>query len=89
MHKQYQKQGVVFIGLTTHDEFALDTMKEHLDTLGVEWLNGYGADKTLLELQAFSVPSVWVIGPDGRIVWNFDSRESMEEGIEKALTAVE
>ena len=63
----------------------MDYMESFLHNAGIKWLNGYGAFNTLQQLQANYIPAVWVIGTDGRVVWNTDSQETLEEGIEQAL----
>ena len=60
-------------------------MESFLHKAGIKWLNGYGAYNTLQQLQASYIPAVWVIGSDGRVVWNQDSRKTLEEGNEEAL----
>ena len=62
-------------------------IEEFVSEVGIEWPNGFGASQTLLEFQAEYIPSVWVIGTDGKIVWNHDSRGTLEDGIEQALAA--
>ena len=85
MHKRYKNRGVVFIGLTTDNEMMMEYMESFLHKAGIKWLNGYGADNTLIQLETPYFPSVWVIGTDGRVVWNMGSRRTLEEGIEEAL----
>lgn len=63
----------------------IDYMESFLNRAGIKWLNGYGAYDTLKQLETSYIPAVWVIGTDGRIVWNSDSRKTLEEGIEEAL----
>lgn len=84
-YEKYKDKGVVFIGLTTEGESAKAKSEEFLKTNGVEWPNGYGAESTLQQLGAQYIPNIWVIGRDGKVVWNFDSRGSVANGIELAL----
>ena len=63
----------------------MDTMESFLHKAGFKWPNGYGAYNTLQQLEAHYIPAVWVIGTDGRVVWNRDSQNTLEEGIEEAL----
>ena len=67
----------------------MDDMESFLHKSGIKWLNGYGAYNTLQQLEAHYIPAVWVIGTDGRVVWNTDSRKTLEEGIEEALQDAE
>ena len=83
----YKDRDVVFIGLTSEGSAELDKSRRFLDNVGITWLNGYGAVETLTEFEAEGIPAVWVIGTDGKVVWNSDSRGSVEDGIENALAA--
>lgn len=88
--KTYQKfkdQNVAFIGLTSDGEDLLPEIRQWLKETGITWPNGYGAIESLIAFKADTIPQVWVIGADGRVVWNVDSEsnESLEEGISRAL----
>ncbi len=87
--KKFSDQDVVFIGLTSEDEESLPEIRQFIEETGIPWVNGYGpqAVETLGRLEAYAIPAVWVIGRDGVIVWNRDSRESLEDAIEAALAA--
>ena len=85
VHKRYRDRDVIFLGLTGEDERNLLEIKNFLHLHKVTWPNGYNAHETLFEFEAEFIPAVWVIGRDGKIVWNSDSRKSLEEGIEQAL----
>jgi hypothetical protein len=63
----------------------MDSMESFLHKADIKWLNGYGAYNTLKQLEAHYIPAVWVIGADGRVVWNQDSRKTLEEAIEEAI----
>ena len=89
MHKKYSDQGVVFIGLTHEDETALTKSQAFLDAAGITWLNGYGAIDTLLAFEwTGAYPTMWVIGTDGKVIWNSDSPGTLEDGIEEALNSM-
>ncbi|MCA9004034.1 MAG: TlpA family protein disulfide reductase [Planctomycetaceae bacterium] len=87
VYNKFKDQNVAFIGLTSDSEELLPEIKEWLSDTGITWPNGYGADESLFAFKAEFIPQVWVIGTDGKIVWNEDSRsdESLEEGIQRAL----
>ena len=76
---------MVFIGLTTQKQSELGQVKGFLKSHGVKWRNGYGARKTLTGFEAQYIPTVWVIGRDGKVVWNKASYATMEAAIEDAL----
>ena len=88
--KTYQKfkdQNVAFIGLTSDGENLLPEIRQWLEETGITWPNGYGAIESLIAFKADTIPQVWVIGTDGKVVWNVDSEptESLEQGISRAL----
>ncbi|MFK7778655.1 MAG: TlpA disulfide reductase family protein [Gimesia sp.] len=89
-YKKFKDQQVVFIGLTTDGEDMLPVIREWLKDTGITWPNGYGAIDSLIAFKAETIPQVWVIGTDGKVVWNVDSEstESLEEGINRALSQI-
>ena len=91
VQKQFQDRGVNFIGLTVEtveNEESLPQIQGFLNTAGITWPNGYGANDTLVAFESDYIPRAWVIGPNGEVVWNFDEPGSLEDGIEKALAMV-
>ncbi len=89
-YQKFKDQKVVFIGLTTDDEELLPEIRQWLKETGITWPNGYGAFDSLMAFHADTIPQVWVIGIDGKVVWNVDSesKESLEQGINRALSQI-
>lgn len=87
MHEKYRGQGVVFFGLTPEPEASNSNSRAFLQDTKITWANGYGATKTLEAFDTKCFPSAWVIGRDGKVTWNRDSRGSLESAIEAALNA--
>ncbi len=85
-HAAYRDRGVVFIGLTPDRADQLADVEEFLSKTGITWPNGYGAFESLIDLDAEYFPAAWVIGRDGKIVWNYDSPGDLADGIELALS---
>jgi thiol-disulfide isomerase/thioredoxin len=85
-HAEYRDRDVVFIALTFEGAEQLPDIQKFLRGTGISWPNGYGALGTLTELEVEYFPAVWVIGRDGKIVWNFDSPGELADGIELALS---
>lgn len=85
MYDKYRDRDVVFIGLTSEGASSLSGIRKFLSETGVPWVNGYGARDTLAAFQNSYIPQMWVIGPDGRVVWNRASSGDLEDGIEQAL----
>jgi thiol-disulfide isomerase/thioredoxin len=86
-YDMYHKRGVVFLGLTVDSEDAIPQMKEFLTETKITWPCGYGAGDTLNALHAEMIPQVWVVGSDGKILWNLDESGSLEAAIEEALAS--
>ena len=89
LERKYRDRGVVFLGLTSDGKESLALSKRFLTETRVPWPNGYGAVQPLDTLESDSIPRVWVVGRDGRIVdeiIGFDpSHEAVRSGIERAL----
>jgi len=88
MVRLYEKFGaddVVFIGLTSETEEMVPAIETFVEQAGIDWPNGYGAGQTLTDLQASFIPAVWIINRDGKVVWNYDSPESLEDAIADAV----
>jgi hypothetical protein len=64
-YKRFRGRGVSFVGLTAADR--ADAERFLADT-EISWPNGYGAKPTLDALGS-RVPTIYVVGPDRRIVW--------------------
>ncbi len=85
IHKQFADRGVVFIGLTSEDEESLPLVKKYVEQSGITWLNGWGAIKTLRELDAQFIPCAFVIGADGQLLWSSNQDGTADEVLEQAL----
>jgi hypothetical protein len=40
-----------------------------------------------MALKSEFIPQVWVVGTDGKILWNFDNEGSLDAAIENALSS--
>ena len=85
IYNKFHSRGVVFIGLTAEGLGAVPKMKRFLSETRITWPNGYGAVRSLRQFEANSIPAVWVIGRDGKVAWNHNSKGTLEDGIEAAL----
>lgn len=86
LYHKYRDQGVVFLGLTDEGEDQLPAIQEFIETTGIPWPNGYGAAETIEQLGAAHWrPGVWVIGTDGRVLWNYGRSEPLEDALRRAL----
>ena len=92
VYEHYRDQGVFFLGLTSAD---IEDARTYVDYLKVPWPNAYDAGPTIDKLGA-NAPTVFVVGSDGRVLWN-DSKarfkhevseygERLEQAIDHALS---
>lgn len=85
LHEEYQEQGVEFVGITYEPPQRLAEVQEFLKNTGITWLNGYGAVQTFQDWNVQAVPCVWIIDSHGRILWNVNSPQPLEQAIPLAL----
>ena len=84
-YDKYKDRGVQFLGLTMEGGDKLADSHEFVDSLHIQWPNGYGAGETIAALGVRAIPAVFVVGKDGRIIWNSDRHGNVEDAIESAL----
>lgn len=89
LHATYAPRGVKFIGLTSENEGVLLESKRFVREEGLTWPQGYGAQEMLVALQVNAIPEVWLVGRDGKIVWDQSSKDSIEAVLERLLTTNE
>jgi hypothetical protein len=85
VHEKLRDQGVVFIGLTPEPKESNSDSLAFLNDNKITWANGFGAQKTLAAYKTACYPSAWVVGRDGKVVWNRDAGQSIEDAIAAAL----
>lgn len=87
--EQYRDRGVLFLGLTVMGARDLELSRQFLEETGIPWPNGYGAERPLEALNAETLPRVWIVGRDGKIVdeiVGYDpTHQAIRAGIERAL----
>ncbi|MFM9963550.1 MAG: redoxin domain-containing protein [Planctomycetaceae bacterium] len=85
LHERFADRGVVFLGLTDEGEKKLDAIQRVLGNAGARWPNGWGATQTIQDLNAVYLPSVYVIGTNGQIMWTSADRGELSEILEQLL----
>jgi len=85
LRKQYAERGVVFIGLTSEDESSLQTVRDYVETNHVNWLIGWGALETLQDLGTEFIPMAYVIGADGKLLWDSQHEGTPDDALEQAI----
>jgi thiol-disulfide isomerase/thioredoxin len=89
IYDEYHSKGVVFVGMTSDDSVSVKNVEKFLDKYKVEWPNAYGAANSLMAFEADYFPGYWLIGRDGKVVWNkaLQGRVPIQTAIEQALAA--
>lgn len=97
LHKKYQEQGVVFLGLTIEglDPQSLKKSRDYVESEHPSYPNGYGAVKIMDALNVQSIPQLWVVNHENKIVhhsigWGPNSIRDLEQAViaaQKALPA--
>lgn len=86
LHDKYGDR-VAFVGLSSDAPDAVELVEEFVAKTGIEYPVGYGAIETLIGFDANAFPAVWIVGPDGKVVWNraVEGTQSLEDALEAAL----
>ncbi|MCA9038890.1 MAG: TlpA family protein disulfide reductase [Planctomycetaceae bacterium] len=81
------KDRVQFIGLTAEGPDQLEAINEFISENAVEWPTGYGPDavETIIGFESNLIPEIFIIGPEGKVVWNHNTETSIVDGLELAL----
>lgn len=85
LYEKYHSENVLFLGLTHEGEEALPAIKSFLANTKISWPNGYGALETMIGFEAEFFPLVWVISPEGKVVWNRDSSEELADFLARTI----
>lgn len=78
----------MFVGLTAEGAESKSESQAFLDSVGITWPNGYGARKTIDAFGVQGYPTMFVIGADGKVVWNDEIGGELESAVDEALAAL-
>jgi len=78
IHKKRAAEGLVIVGLSDEPKATVEPFAKKLD---IPYIIGYGA-KSLDAYGVEGIPTAFVIGADGNLVW---SGHPMDKGFEKAI----
>ncbi len=88
MYAKYKPQGLEIVGISLDED--LQRLKTFITTNQLGWIITYSGkgwdDPTARQYGVSGIPSVWVIGKDGKVVSD-NARSTLAETIEKALSA--
>lgn len=85
IHDEYADRGVKFVALTDQTADALESIESFATKLKVPWPIGYGADETTKKFEIPGYPTTFVIGRNGKVVWNSFETGTLDGAIRKAL----
>ena len=85
IHDKYADRGVKFVALTQEDAGAMQKIENFVSTLKVPWPIGYGATETTQKYEIPGYPTTFVIGRNGKVVWNSFEMGTLDGAIRKAL----
>lgn len=90
LYAKYKPKGVEFLGISLDRANSRDKLAAFIKTNQIEWLHAYSGkywdDPTARHYGIRGIPSVWVIGKDGRVVSD-NARGNLEGVIQQALAA--
>ncbi len=86
--KAYKDKGVVFVGISLDKADDKDKLAKFVKDQGMDWPQTYSGkfwgDPTVKAWGVSSIPSIWVIGKDGKVVSD-DARAELPTMIDKAM----
>ncbi len=89
LHQRFADRGVVFIGLTSEEEFHLSRIQQYVQKAKITWLIGWGAGETLANFGTQFLPSAYVIGADGTLMWDSERGGNIDDVLERAIVLAE
>jgi len=90
LYEKYHSQGVEFVGVSLDPAESKARLEEFIRQHGMRWVHAFSglgsSDPTAQRYGVESIPSVWVIGRDGRVISD-EAEGDLEGVIRKALEA--
>jgi len=88
VYQQYKDKGVEFVGISL--DKSREKLTDFIEQRGLGWVHTFSGkaweDPTAAAYGVRGIPSIWVIGKDGKVVSD-NARANLETTIEKALAA--
>lgn len=84
-YNKYKDRGVQFISLTDETVDDLEKIDAFALQLKVAWPIGYGARETTRNFKIPGYPTTFVIGRDGKVVWNSFEMGTLDGAIRKVM----
>ncbi|MEI7836688.1 MAG: TlpA disulfide reductase family protein [Planctomycetota bacterium] len=91
LYAKYKSQGVEIVGVSLDKPGKADELKDYVKDAGLPWLHTYSGlyqdDPTARMCHIEAIPSVWVIGRDGRIIAASVPEDQLDAVIGRAVAA--
>lgn len=85
VYHEFHPQGVEFLAITNEDRGEIGKVKQFVEDLEVPWPVGVDAEDTMQQLGVTRVPTVIVIGADGKVLSVGDDDARLRQTLAKAL----
>jgi len=88
LHQAYEPKGVVFVGISL--DRSRSVLEEFIKQHGMNWIHTFSGkgweDPTAAQYGVRGIPSVWVVGKDGKVV-SGNAQDNLQQVIQQALEA--
>ncbi len=86
LHKKYGDR-VSFVALSPDPASDVSKVEEFVAKNELKYPVGYGAVDSLMGFEAKAFPAIWVVGGDGKVLWNrsLEGEQTLDEAIAGAL----
>jgi hypothetical protein len=84
-YNRFADHDVQFFGLTPDGAEARSEIEEFQSSAEIPWPTGIGARETISAYGVEFLPTLFVIGRDGKVYWNSGMTGNLEEAIQGAL----
>jgi len=85
VYEEFHPQGVEFLALTSEELHDTPAVEEFVQHFGVPWPVGVAAGETIQQLGVKYIPTVIVIGPDGKVISVGDNEVQLRTTLGKTL----
>ena len=84
LHKKYKDKGVVIIGLSNEKS---DTVQKFVKKQDMKYIVGAGS-KSGRAYGVKGIPTAFIVGPDGKLLWQGHPMNGLDAALEKAVKAI-
>jgi len=84
-HERFASRGVTVVGLTSESAQAIETVRQFVERMEIEWPIGYDAGVAFNALGVRGIPTYVLYDRTGRSVWGGHSLRGLEDATVAAL----